>query len=94
LTHIPSGLIVTAQCRSRENSFDEAYSELVKRLQRETKYKKLSEDAKNRKEQVGSGMRGDKKRTYRFQDNIVSDENGLKAQTNYVLDGNFDVLWK
>lgn len=93
MTHIPTGIVVTAQCRSRENSYEQAYKELVDRLQKETRYKKLKEESINRKEQVGSGMRGDKKRTYRFQDNIVSDENGMKSSTSHVLDGNFDVLW-
>lgn len=93
MTHIPTGIVVTAQCRSRENSYEQAYKELVDRLQKETRYKKLKEESINRKAQVGSGMRGDKKRTYRFQDNIVSDENGMKSSTSHVLDGNFDVLW-
>lgn len=39
-------------------------------------------------------MRGDKVRTYRFQDDIVSDHNtGKKSSVKKVLAGNFDLLW-
>ena len=48
----------------------------------------------NRKAQVGSGMRGDKIRTYRFQDDIVKDDRtGKSASTTKVLKGYFDLLW-
>jgi protein subunit release factor A len=47
-----------------------------------------------KKQQVGSGMRGDKRRTYRFQDDVVVDhETGKKALCSKVMRGNFDLLW-
>lgn len=50
--------------------------------------------AKDRKEQVGSGMRGDKTRTYRFQDDTVKDHiSGRSAKASIVLSGRFDLLW-
>jgi protein subunit release factor A len=50
--------------------------------------------AANRKQQVGSGMRGDKMRTYRFQDNTVTDhETGKTAQCDKVMKGRFELLW-
>jgi hypothetical protein len=49
----------------------------------------------DRKQQVGLGMRGDKIRTYRFQDDVVKDHNSEKsASVKKVLAGNFDLLWK
>lgn len=94
LTHIPTGVIVTSQCRSRENSLDEAMNELISRLQRETQYKTLVEESNTRKALVGSGMRGDKRRTYRFQDDIVVDDiSGIKSSVRHVLAGNFDIFW-
>lgn len=39
-------------------------------------------------------MRGDKIRTYRFQDDRVQDHvTGKTATTKKVLAGNFDLLW-
>lgn len=93
LVHIPSGTTVTAQTRSRENSLQEARRELIRRLTQETQYKVLEEESTARKALVGSGMRGDKKRTYRLQDDIVIDDSGNKASAKYVLNGNFDILW-
>jgi protein subunit release factor A len=50
--------------------------------------------ASNRKQQVGSGMRGDKIRTYRFQDDVVKDHLTDKtASVKKVMSGNFDLLW-
>jgi peptide chain release factor 1 len=47
-----------------------------------------------RKAQVGSGMRGDKMRTYRFQDDVVKDHNsGKQASVAKVMAGNFNLLW-
>ena len=47
-----------------------------------------------KKEQIGSGMRGDKIRTYRFQDNAVLDHNtDKKAKCNKVMKGWIDLLW-
>jgi protein subunit release factor A len=43
---------------------------------------------------MGSGMRGDKVRTYRFQDDTVSDHRTLKrSNLSKVMEGNFDLLW-
>ena len=53
-----------------------------------------SEIATNRKQQVGSGMRGDKIRTYRFQDDVVKDHvTNKSASLKKVLAGNFSLLW-
>lgn len=94
ITHIPSGVVVTAQCRSRQNSLDSAMSELQLRLDTEAKRSYNNNIAINRKSQVGSGMRGDKIRTYRFQDDRVQDHiSGLTAKCITVLKGNFDLLW-
>jgi protein subunit release factor A len=48
----------------------------------------------DRKLQVGSGMRGDKMRTYRFQDDVVKDhQTNRSASVKKVLAGNFNLLW-
>lgn len=94
LRHIPTGIVTTAQCRSRENSFSQAYDELH-RLVCAWKSRASHESvALDRKAMVGTGMRGDKIRTYRFQDDRVKDDRtGLSAPCSKVMKGGFDLLW-
>jgi len=66
ITYLPTGQTATAQHRSRQNSLLEAKTALLNTLNSQARREfKISLD-NNRKEQVGSGMRGDKIRTYRF----------------------------
>lgn len=94
LIHIPTGITETAQCRSRKNSYNEALESLKKKLYSQAERSANNEVSFIRKEQVGSGMRGDKIRTYRFRDDIVKDHvTGKSASCEKVLKGNFDLLW-
>ena len=94
VTHIPTGIVETAQCRSRENSLAEAMSQLNKRLDSAANNEHYSITMADRKDQIGSGMRGDKIRTYRFQNDVVQDhQTGKRHLTSKVLAGNFDLLW-
>ena len=95
ITHTPSGVVATAQTRSRQNSYNLAIQNIQKELDAATKRSYNSNIASNRKSQVGSGMRGDKIRTYRFQDDVVKDHvSNITASVKKVLSGNFDLLWK
>jgi peptide chain release factor 1 len=94
LTHLPTGVVVTAQTRSRQSSLLEAKSTLTERIDSMVKAVHNSTIASNRKDQVGSGMRGDKVRTYRFQDDVVKDHRSNRSSSvKKVLAGNFDLLW-
>ena len=94
VTHEPSGITVTAQTRSRKNSLNQAMAELKIRL-------KSSIDGKNsnnlncqRKMQVGSGQRGDKKRTIQFQHNTAIDhETNKRCTAEQYLRGEMFRLW-
>ena len=94
ITHIPSGTVATAQCRSRQNSLDQALSTIHKTVDKQVQNQYNNSIANDRKQQVGSGMRGDKIRTYRFQDDVVKDHVTNKSTSvKKVLSGNFDLLW-
>lgn len=94
ITHVPTGHIATAQTRSRQNSLAEAMASITKKVEGMAAAKQERQEALNRKQQVGSGMRGDKIRTYRFQDDIVKDHISEKTSTcAKVLNGYFDLLW-
>ena len=94
ITHIKTGIVATAQCRSRINSLDEAKTALLNQLKGNDNRTQKTALAIERKEQVGSGMRGDKIRTYRFQDDIVKDHITEKvASVKQVMKGNFELMW-
>ncbi len=93
--HLPTGLVETRQGRSRDNNLRDAHTALIQRLDAHTSAVQAQEQAGIRKQQVGSGMRGDKRRTYRFQDNTVTDhETGKTSTTKAVMRGDFRALWR
>lgn len=94
ITHIPTGLVETAQCRSRESSQREAMQRLLERLSHMSRSEHHANLSVVRKDQMGSGQRGDKVRTYRFQDDIATNHlNGKKANLSKIMDGCFELLW-
>jgi peptide chain release factor 1 len=94
LIHIPTGTTEVAQTRSRNNSLTLAREGLFRKLQTLTRRRVELETAAIRKEQVGSGMRGDKIRTYRFRDDTVTDHvTGKSAPCSKIMKGHFDLLW-
>ncbi len=47
-----------------------------------------------RASQVGSGMRGDKRRTYRFRDDAIEDHvTGRRTSARRFMRGDIDLLW-
>jgi peptide chain release factor 1 len=95
ITHLPTGTVATAQCRSRQNSLAEALATIQKHIDNLHRTTYTKEVALDRKAQVGTGMRGDKIRTYRFQDDRVQDHNtGRSAKCSAVLRGHIDSLWE
>lgn len=94
LKHLPTGIVVTAQCRSRENSFAQAHAELQRLVTQQSSMAKHESLSAERQTMVGSGMRGDKFRTYRFQDNLVKDDRtGKVSSCKAAMKGDICELW-
>lgn len=94
ITHIPSGIVCTAQTRSRESSKLQAMSSMIAKLDELEFAIKQKESGNSKKEQVGSGMRGDKVRTFMEQHGTVKDHRTNKsASFDKIMSGNFDLLW-
>lgn len=94
IIHKATKQVATAQCRSRLNSLESARSALISQLTSADTIAHMSIQSASRKSQVGSGMRGDKIRTIRFQDNSVKDhrtENTMSAEL--YMKGGMDKLW-
>lgn len=94
LIHLPTGLIQTAAGRERTSNLRQAQEDINRRLDEAEATVAYSGQAAFRKDQVGSGQRGDKRRTYRFQeDQVWDDRTGKTARLSAVMKGQFDLLW-
>lgn len=74
IRHLPTGLEVRCEAeRSQSRNRELAMSELRARIAEAAHATANGERAEDRRRQVGSGMRGDKRRTIRVQDDQVVD---------------------
>jgi peptide chain release factor 1 len=97
ITHVSTGVVVTCQDeRSQHKNKIKALRVLRARLYDSLQQKQQQEQAKQRKEMVGTGDRSGKIRTYNFPDQRVTDHRiGLTLHAlNDILDGHLDPLVK
>ena len=95
ITHIPTGIVV--QCQDERSQFQnkqKALKILYAKLKDYYERKKQEEIAKERKEQVGTGERSEKIRTYNFPQNRVTDHriNLTLYKLQDVLEGKLDEI--
>lgn len=94
MTHIPTGITKTAGSRSRESNKAQCLEAITSELDSMIASTKTSNLRKSTQDQIGSGMRGDKRRTYRFRDDAVEDHvTGKGASCDKVMKGYIDLLW-
>lgn len=95
LYHVPTGMIESQQGRKRDSNFRTAKQRILQRLEEMKVQGHLSTVSDIRKNQVGSGDRNDKIRTYRFKDNVVIDHvTNKSAKCSKVFRGHFNLLWQ
>ena len=95
ITHVPSGIVVTCQDeKSQHKNKDKAMRVLRARLYDEEQRKQQDELAANRKEQIGSGDRSERIRTYNFPQERVTDHRiGLTLhKLSQIMEGDLNEL--
>ncbi|MFA5637631.1 MAG: peptide chain release factor 1 [Anaerovoracaceae bacterium] len=95
LTHVPTGLVVTCQDeKSQIKNKDKAFRVLKARLYDLKMQEQQDELSKERKNQVGTGDRSERIRTYNFPQGRVSDHRtGVTLyKLEYFLDGDLDEI--
>jgi len=89
-THIPSGISVKIDEKSQYRSKQLALAILSQKIENVKKEKQVNDRNAARKNQVGSGMRGDKVRTYREKDdNVVDHRTGETWSFKNWMKGNW-----
>jgi peptide chain release factor 1 len=94
LSHKPTGIVVNCQNeRSQKQNKEQALKILCSRIYVRNLMASANKENQIRKKQIGSGQRGDKIRTFQFQNGIVVDhKNSRKVNLIEVLSGNLDIL--
>jgi len=95
ITHIPTGIVVSCQDeRSQFQNKMKAMKILYARLKDYYERQKEEQIAKERREQVGTGERSEKIRTYNFPQNRVTDHriNYTSYRLQEILEGKLDEI--
>lgn len=93
VTHIPTGVVVACQEeRSQHKNKEKAMKLLKSRILAAQVAQHAAEQSKQRKEQVGTGMRSEKVRTYNFPQNRVTDHQVelTLSKLDMVMEGDLD----
>ena len=95
--HLPSGTIVTSQeSRSQQKNREQAMTILRAKLLDIKRQEEAKKTASNRQQQIGSGDRSEKIRTYNFPQDRLTDHRIKKSwhNLNSIMEGNLDPIIK
>lgn len=95
ILHIPTGMIVSCQDqKSQHQNKEKALQVLRSRLLQKAEDERREKESAARKEQVGSGDRSDKIRTYNFPQDRVTDHRLKESwhSINLIMEGEIDTI--
>lgn len=95
LTHKSTGISVRIDGRDQKRNEEEAWKILKKRLQEKSDNNFYNSNKNLRRQQIGHGLRCEKRRTYRVKDNLVIDHiSNKKISLTEIYNGNIKFLHK
>lgn len=97
ITHLETGITVSCQDqKSQHQNKEKALKVLRSRLLARQEEERLEKESSERKDQVGSGDRSDKVRTYNFSQDRVTDHRINKSwhNINLIMEGDIDDIIK
>jgi len=94
MTHISTGIKVKEAGKDQHKNKRAAYKKIKSRVNHYYRTGKIEEVIEERRDQIGTGLRGDKKRTYRVKDDMVIDhETGNTCSFKQFMKGNLELLY-
>jgi peptide chain release factor 1 len=95
VTHIATGIKVVRDGRNQHKNKEDALKELKTRVNNFYRTGHIEESVEERRDQIGKGDRGDKRRTYRVKDGLVIDHITQKtANIKDIYKGKIELLAK
>ena len=95
ITHISTGIKVVRNGRCQHKNKEEGLVEMKKRVNDFYRSGQDNAVSEERREQIGDGARGDKRRTYRVKDGVVTDHvTGKTATIKEIFKGKIELLAK
>ena len=92
VTHIPSNTVVRCETeRSQGQNKEIAIRTIRARLWQDIQLQTHNTQCRVRNSQIGSGMRGDKRRTIQVQNNVVKDEDGRRWRYEDYRNGKWKI---
>ena len=94
MTHYATGIKVKVDGRDQHKNKREAFREMTRRVNNFYRDGHNSSNAQERQSQIGTGLRSDKKRTYRVQDGTIIDhQTGKSCSFKKFMRGNLELLF-
>lgn len=94
MTHVATGIKVKEAGKDQHKNKREAFKKITSKVNQYYRTGHIEEEVEERREQIGTGLRGDKRRTYRVKDDSVFDHvTGKSCSFKKFMRGNLELLF-
>jgi len=94
ITHTATGITAKEAGKSQHKNKSAAMKEITRKVNHFYRTGKIEEEIEERRGQIGTGFRGDKKRTYRaHRDTVVDHVTGKSCSFRQFMKGNLELLF-